>query len=191
MGLDPGADVSPWAEPTVYHLVLTLCGCERRANYSLTIHFLWLAGFDSLDFRFSVASLWRSEQGADFSIHARLNGNRSEIKTTDTDTDFSLAVTDWRSRLPQGFLQATAQGAENLPQRAEGLAQEVLQGFQKKGLSQNHGDIRRWKEKKSFLMWHFVRSRKVNSHVVFISTTYQAFFLFFFLFVLLQQHFSL
>lgn len=59
-------------------------------------------------------------------------------------------MTDWRSLLPQGFLQATAQGAENLPQRAEGLAQEVLQGFQKKGLSQNHGDIRRWKEKKMF-----------------------------------------
>lgn len=68
----------------------------------------------------------KSEQGADFSIHRRLNGNQSEFKTADSDTDFSLAVADWKSLLPQGFLQATAKRAENLSQRAEGLAQEVL-----------------------------------------------------------------
>lgn len=62
-------------------------------------------------------------------------GTNLNSKTAESDTDFSLAVADWKSLLPQGFLQATAERAENLAQRAEGLAQEVLRWIQKTGLT--------------------------------------------------------
>lgn len=92
-----------------------------------------------------------------------------------------LVLTDWRSLLPQGSLQATAQGAENLPQRAEGLAQEVLHKVPQERTQsgpRRHSRVEEKKTTKRFLLWHFVRSIKVNSHVIFIITTYQAFFLF-------------